>query len=129
MWRAVVLLAGSNDVVQGATAEATLPHVLALQRACDRCGVPAVVVPNTDCDMQHHGQCTAPDRQRSELARLAELLRDHATAEGRVVADASAALPLDDAHAELWDDSIHLSPLGSKRLAEVVHAAIRDHGL
>ena len=128
-WRAVVICAGSNDVVLGASAEATLPLVRALHAACDRHGVPVVVVPNPDCDMAHHGLCKDPARQRAELTKLAAMLADGAAAAGRAVADARAAMPMDAAHAHLWDDSIHPSPAGSRALAQAVHAAMRRHGL
>jgi lysophospholipase L1-like esterase len=128
-WRAVVICAGSNDVVLGASAEATLPLVRALHAACDRHGVPVVVVPNPDCDMAHHGLCKDPARQRAELTKLAAMLADGAAAAGRAVADARAAMPMDAAHAHLWDDSIHPSPAGSRALAQAVHAAMRKHGL
>jgi lysophospholipase L1-like esterase len=128
-YRAAVILAGSNDIVQGASAEDTLPGVLALHEACEQYGVPVVVIPNTDCDMQHHGMCTNPTRQRAELAKLARLIDAHATAAGRAVVAAREALPMDDAHADLWDDSIHFSPAGSRQLAGLVHASMRKHGL
>lgn len=122
-WRAVVIQAGGNDIVQGATAAATLPYVLALHDACERAGVPVVVVPNTDADLAHHSMCADGPRQRAEMAKLAAML---AATNGRAVADARAAMPLD---AALYDDCLHYSPAGSKRMAEVVHAAIVANGL
>lgn len=122
-WRAVVIQAGCNDIVQGATAAATLPFVLELHDACERAGVPVVVVPNTDADLTYHGMCADGPRQRAEIAKLAEML---AATKGRAVADARAAMPLS---AELYDDCLHYSPAGSKRMAEVVHAALVANGL
>lgn len=125
-WRAVIIQAGCNDIVQGATAAATLPHVLELHDACERAGVPVVVVPNTDADLTYHGMCADGQRQRAEMAKLAAML---AATKGRAVADARAAMPLDAEHAHLYDDCLHYSPAGSKKMAEVVHAAMVAHGL
>ena len=128
-WRACVICAGSNDVVLGASAEETLPLVLALHAACDAAGVPVVVLPNPDCDMAHHGLCKEPQRQRAELAKLAFMLQARSAKEKRAVAEVRLGMPMDAAHAQLWDDSIHPSPEGSRVLALLVHAAMKEHGL
>ena len=40
-WRAVCLMAGSNDIIlEGASAETALARVAALHAACDEAGVP-----------------------------------------------------------------------------------------
>ena len=71
---------------------------------------------------------TPPSRpQRAALTRLAALIEERADAAGRTVADARSAMPMDDEHAHLWDDSIHPSPAGQKTLAAVVLAAMRKH--
>ena len=120
-----MILAGSNDIVLGDSAETTVPRVLALHEACERAGVPCVVVSNPDCDMDHHGMCTEPKRARAELRTLAGELSKRAVASGRALVDAQAELPLDP---QMFDDSIHLSVRGSRKLAALIHNAMVRHG-
>lgn len=131
-WRACVVLAGSNDVIgEGVTAEVAFARVAALHAACDACGVPVIVVTPPDCDTTYHGMVPADERKarRSELSELARRILDSCRRDGRAVVDARAALPMDDGHSELWDDAIHMSPLGSDCLGDAVFAAIQEHGL
>jgi len=128
-WRACVVQAGVNDVVGGAAAERTLPHVLALYEACDRAGVPVVVVPNTDADLVHHGMCADGVSARRELGELARLLSDAAGEKGRAVARAREEMPMEQSHSYLWDDCVHYSAAGAAVMAEVVYRTMCDHDL
>ncbi len=63
--------------------------------------------------------------QRSTLDFINERLRQVARSEGAVLVDVFAAL-LPEAGANVSIDGLHLTPLGYKRVAETVFAAIRD---
>ena len=86
---------------------------------------------NTDCETEHHGAVppdAAPAR-RANLSALADGIAARARAEDRALADVRAAMPMDAAHAALWDDAVHPSPRGYDWIANVVHAALLARGL
>ena len=64
--------------------------------------------------------------QRSALDYINERLRQVARSEGAVLVDVFAAL-LPDVNANVSIDGLHLTPLGYRRVAETVFAAIRDN--
>lgn len=131
-WRAVVVLAGGNDILlAGRTAAEALESVRALHTACDDAQVPLVVVVNSGVDMEHFAP--VPSERKGLVAKamseLSEGLSAQAAREGRAVVDARSILPMDRAHAELWDDSLHYSPAGSQKLGDAVHRVLRAAGL
>ena len=131
-WRCVCLMAGSNDIIlEGAPASAAHARVARLHAVCDAAGVPLVVLVNSDCDAARHGAVPPADAaaRRAALDELAARVRGAAVTRKRALADVRAAMPLDAAHADWWDDCIHPSPAGADYLAGVVHAAIVDAGL
>ena len=134
-WRAVVLLAGTNDIVcYGETAAVASERVHALLRCCDEHGVPVLVVTPPDCATDQHG-LVPPEKaeeRRMALSTLATELRTAARAQGRVVVDARRWLPSQvevgsETHAwcaSFWDDCLHFSPKGSDALADLVFDAL-----
>jgi len=131
-WRAVVILAGSNDVLlAGRTAAEALTHVGALHAACDDAKVPVVVIVNSGVDIAHFTPVPAEKKEAAAKAmvELSEGVAARAAEEGRAVVDARVLLPVDDAHAELWDDSLHYSPAGSQKLGDAVYEVLKAAGL
>jgi len=125
-WRCAVILAGSNDcLMEGVTdANLILSRMDLLYEACDAAGVPVVCVTNLDVDTAHHGM-VPPELQetyRSTVAAVAAGVAERAHAAGRPLVDARSALPL---CAQYYDDSLHPSPAGARKLADEVHTAIR----
>ena len=59
---------------------------------------------------------------RSTVAAVAAGVAERAHAAGRPLVDARSALPL---CAQYYDDSLHPSPAGARKLADEVHTAIR----
>lgn len=134
-WRAVVLLAGTNDIVlYGVSAEATLARVEALCSTCEDLGVPVLVVTPPDCATDQVGPVPkeeAPVR-RACLSTFAAKLREASKARGRVVVDAYRWFPAQDNvdstsqcwSSSFWDDGLHLSCKGSDVLADLVFDAL-----
>ena len=119
----VVLMEGYNDVVQEPDDVAGIANAIAgiteLAREGRRRGARVFI-------------CTlAPGRpgriqiQRSALDYINERLRDVARREGAVLVDVFNAL-LPEVNANVSIDGLHLTPLGYRRVAEAVFAAIRD---
>lgn len=125
-WRAVVLMAGINDILwEGASAATVLSRIEELCAACEAAGVPVVVLSNVECDFS---EFFSGEQKAERTAALAEVaagcLRMRAT--GRVVVDTRAEVLQT---AENYDDAIHLNPRGSDLLGEVAYKAIKFHGL
>ena len=123
-------------VLEGADAATVMARLQMLYDACEQAGVPVVALTNLDADLRHHGMVPA-DEVSAREATIAEVAkrvaescrRGQCTVHGvptRVVADARYAMPL---CAEHYDDSLHLTPAGSDRLAAVVHETMRLCGL
>jgi lysophospholipase L1-like esterase len=120
---AVVLMEGYNDVVQTKDDVTGIANAIAgiteLAREGRRRGARVFI-------------CTlAPGRPgriqilRSTLDYINDRLRQVARAEGAVLVDVFTAL-LPDVNANVSIDGLHLTPLGYRRVAETVFAAIRD---
>ena len=128
-WRCVCLLAGSNDIIlHGVDAATVLGRIGALHRLVDEAGVPLVALTHLDADASHIGPVPRGEAA-ARRAALGELARLHVAAcrrERRALADTRSALPFGS---ECFDDSMHPSPLGSDRIAELVHATMVRHGL
>ena len=119
----VVLMEGYNDVVQNSDDVAGIANAIAgvseLAAEARRRGARVFI-------------CTlAPGRpgriaiQRSALDYVNDRLRQVARSEGAVLVDVFNAL-LPDVNANVSIDGLHLTPLGYRRVAEAVFAAIRD---
>jgi lysophospholipase L1-like esterase len=119
----VVLMEGYNDVVQTADDVTGIANAIAgiseLAGEARRRGARVFI-------------CTlAPGRpgriqiQRSALDYINDRLRQVARSEGAVLVDVFTAL-LPDVNANVSIDGLHLTPLGYRRVAETVFAAIRD---
>jgi lysophospholipase L1-like esterase len=128
-WRAVCILAGSNDVVlQGVSAETALARLRQLHEACDAAGVPVVAVTPPDADTAYHGLVPSEvaETRRQTLAQLSADLTALCARQKRPLADARAALPLCADH---YDDCMHLSAIGSDALADVVYQVLHRNRL
>jgi lysophospholipase L1-like esterase len=119
----VVLMEGYNDVVQAGDDVTGIANAIAgiteLAGEARRRGARVFI-------------CTlAPSRpgriaiQRSALDFINDRLRQVARNEGAVLVDVFSAL-LPDVNANVTIDGLHLTPLGYRRVAEAVFAAIRD---
>lgn len=125
-WRCAIIMAGVNDVVwEGASAATVLGRLEELYAACDEAGVPVIAMTNLDADVAGMGVGFSHSEAEEKSAAIAQLARGVLNLRRRrAVGDARAALPLS---AEHYDDSLHLSPAGSRKLAEVAFGAIKHH--
>mmetsp|Transcript_23883 Transcript_23883/g.39495 ORF Transcript_23883/g.39495 Transcript_23883/m.39495 type:complete len:257 (+) Transcript_23883:78-848(+) len=132
-WRAVVILAGTNDAAYDQVdAQAIVERIARLHRACDVAGVPVVVITPPDCELEWTRAipgCGDPDTRRAILSDVARLLATRCSQEKRVVVDGRATLPYGPKYAELWDDTVHPSLKGSDELGAAVFDAIMKAGL
>lgn len=122
----VCVLAGTNDLGTGVSADDIIENLQASTRICletndgNQVKVLLLTVPPSRAE-----QYTGPRRSIVNSA-LASIASQHF---GRVfVADAGSALPI--AEVELWDsDMLHLSPKGSERLGQFVYDQLCASGL
>ena len=107
LWLLCIILAGSNDLVQGVSAGEKLAGVSVLHAACDAAHVPTLVVINPDIDTANSGLMPGPAKAVARHRNLAEfccMLEEWCVDSGRAVVDVRAALPMMDAkHGQLWD--------------------------
>lgn len=135
-WRAAVICAGVNDAAsEDLCADDIYDRVCTLIAACDHAGVPCVILPPLDCELDWI-QYVFPDAKRSPQQRR-EVLKDvsdrlvaHCRLTGRPFVDSRTAVPYDlTNHGDLWDDTVHLSPAGSAKLGDAVFDVICAAGL
>lgn len=130
-WRACVILAGTNDVIFGVSAAEATARVAELYTLCERQGLPVIAISNPDCDTKWHGLVDPPRVQscRAAIAELAAGVARECAQRGHALVDGRAVLPMDEAHAHLWDDSLHFSPQGSDILGDAVFEVMLRNGL
>lgn len=125
-WRCVVIMAGINDVIwERASASVVVARLAELYSACDEAGVPVLAVTNIESDLSEffaiEEECAERQATLQAVAHSVLHLKGK-----RAVVDARTKLPLCAAH---YDDAIHLSPAGARKLAEVIFDAMRCYRL
>ena len=116
--RAVVIIAGVNDVYQGRTAEAVTAHLAAMYaRAADaRIAVVAgSILPYN----------TATPEQNARMRRINDWIRGHG---GIAFADTRTAVAASDDSDRLFDssDGLHPTPAGYRRMADAIRPALEQ---
>ena len=118
----VVLMEGYNDVAQNSDGAAGIANAIAgiseLAGEARRRGARVFI-----CTLAP-GKPGRIEIQRSALDFINDRLRQIARSEGAVLVDVFTAL-LPDVNANVSIDGLHLTPLGYRRVAETVFAAIR----
>ena len=118
----VVLMEGYNDVAQTANGTVGIANAIAgiseLAGEARRRGARVFI-----CTLAP-GKPGRIEIQRSALDFINDRLRQIARSEGAVLVDVFAAL-LPEVGANVSIDGLHLTPLGYRRVAETVFAAIR----
>jgi lysophospholipase L1-like esterase len=119
----VVLMEGYNDVKQNSNDVAGIANAIAgvteLAGEARRRGARVFIC--TLAPGRPGGRIEIP---RSAIEFINERLRQVARAEGAVLVDVFAAL-VPDVNGNVTIDGLHLTPLGMRRVAETVYAAIR----